>query len=162
MTYAFELAVERIGGAPLDGGFETWQMRRGHELEPEARINIDPSGVQVMINWKNGKQILSRAVSDALCDIAHRWTIYIAGICVRQDGAQYIKSIDITPDGVHMVERLSDVLEHFYEEVKADCNANHLVGMGWLAVPGNTRVTEAQLSSLLASVGAWNQVKVAA
>ncbi|MFD2641812.1 lambda exonuclease family protein [Pseudomonas japonica] len=38
LTYAFELAVERIGGKPLDGGFETWQMRRGHELEPEARM----------------------------------------------------------------------------------------------------------------------------
>lgn len=38
LNYAFELAVERIGGAPLDGGFETWQMRRGHELEPEARM----------------------------------------------------------------------------------------------------------------------------
>ncbi|WP_122846282.1 lambda exonuclease family protein [Pseudomonas viridiflava] len=38
LTYAFELAVERIGGAPLDGGFETWQMRRGHDLEPEARM----------------------------------------------------------------------------------------------------------------------------
>ena len=115
-----------------------------------------------MINWKNGKQILSRAVSDALCDVAHRWTIYIAGICVRQDGAQYIKSIDIKPDGVHLVERLSDVLEHFYEEVKADCNPNHRVGMGWLAVPGDTPVPEARLSALLASVGAWHQVKVAA
>lgn len=38
LSYAFELAVERIGGAPLDGGFETWQMRRGHELEPDARM----------------------------------------------------------------------------------------------------------------------------
>jgi hypothetical protein len=38
LSYAFELAVERIGGVPLDGGFETWQMRRGHELEPEARM----------------------------------------------------------------------------------------------------------------------------
>lgn len=35
--YAFRLAVERISGMPLDEGFETWQMRRGHELEPEAR-----------------------------------------------------------------------------------------------------------------------------
>lgn len=35
--YAFKLAVERISGKPLDEGFETWQMRRGHELEPEAR-----------------------------------------------------------------------------------------------------------------------------
>lgn len=36
--YAFRLAVERISGEPLDEGFETWQMRRGHELEPAARL----------------------------------------------------------------------------------------------------------------------------
>lgn len=35
--YAFRLAIERISGAPLDEGFETWAMRRGHELEPMAR-----------------------------------------------------------------------------------------------------------------------------
>lgn len=38
LDYAFRLAVERIGGEPLDNGFETWQMRRGHELEPQARM----------------------------------------------------------------------------------------------------------------------------
>lgn len=38
MNYAFNLAVERISGAPLDQGFETWQMKRGHELEPMARM----------------------------------------------------------------------------------------------------------------------------
>lgn len=36
--YAFRLAIERISGASLDEGFETWAMRRGHELEPEARM----------------------------------------------------------------------------------------------------------------------------
>ncbi len=36
--YAFRLAIERISGSPLDEGFETWSMRRGHELEPEARM----------------------------------------------------------------------------------------------------------------------------
>lgn len=38
LDYAFNLAVERISGEPLDNGFETWQMRRGHELEPHARM----------------------------------------------------------------------------------------------------------------------------
>lgn len=38
LDYAFRLAVERISGEPLDNGFETWQMKRGHELEPEARM----------------------------------------------------------------------------------------------------------------------------
>lgn len=36
--YAFRLAIERISGHPLDEGFETWSMKRGHELEPEARM----------------------------------------------------------------------------------------------------------------------------
>jgi hypothetical protein len=36
--YAFRVAVERISGEPLDEGFETWQMKRGHELEPQARM----------------------------------------------------------------------------------------------------------------------------
>ena len=38
LNYAFNLAVERISGKPLDEGFETWSMRRGNELEPMARM----------------------------------------------------------------------------------------------------------------------------
>lgn len=36
--YAFRLAIERISGQPLDDGFQTWAMARGHELEPAARL----------------------------------------------------------------------------------------------------------------------------
>ncbi len=37
-NYAFRLAIERLTGAPLmDDQFETFAMRRGHELEPQAR-----------------------------------------------------------------------------------------------------------------------------
>lgn len=36
--YAFRLAIERISGTALDEGYETWAMRRGHELEPLARM----------------------------------------------------------------------------------------------------------------------------
>ena len=38
LDYAFRLAVERISGQPLDEGFSTWQMKRGNELEPHARL----------------------------------------------------------------------------------------------------------------------------
>lgn len=38
LNYAFRVAVERISEQPLDEGFETWQMRRGHDLEPAARL----------------------------------------------------------------------------------------------------------------------------
>lgn len=37
--YAFKLAVERISGRLLDEDkFQTWQMARGNELEPKARM----------------------------------------------------------------------------------------------------------------------------
>ena len=51
--YAFRLAIERISGEALqDDQFQTYAMRRGNELEPEAReahafaygIKIDPCG----------------------------------------------------------------------------------------------------------------------
>lgn len=48
LDYGFRLAVERISGQPLDEGFQTWAMKRGHELEPEARIAHEiASGVLV-------------------------------------------------------------------------------------------------------------------
>lgn len=43
LNYAFRVAIERISGAPLDEGFETWQMRRGHDLEPAARLAHETS-----------------------------------------------------------------------------------------------------------------------
>ena len=50
--YAFALAIERINGQPLDEVFETYAMKRGHELEPMARaenerqaaVSVDPAG----------------------------------------------------------------------------------------------------------------------
>lgn len=37
--YAFRLAIERISGSTIDddGQYDTWAMKRGRELEPEAR-----------------------------------------------------------------------------------------------------------------------------
>lgn len=48
VALAFRLAIERIAGAPLqDDRFETYAMRRGHELEPEARAAHEKLGVVV-------------------------------------------------------------------------------------------------------------------
>jgi hypothetical protein len=38
LDYAFQKAIERISRVPLDENHVTWQMKRGHELEPAARI----------------------------------------------------------------------------------------------------------------------------
>lgn len=48
-NYAFQLAVERVSNEPLDGSkFENWAMRRGRELEPEARAkHTERTGLHV-------------------------------------------------------------------------------------------------------------------
>jgi hypothetical protein len=38
LDLAFRKAIERISHVPLDEAHQTWQMKRGHELEPFARI----------------------------------------------------------------------------------------------------------------------------
>jgi hypothetical protein len=47
--YAFKLAIERISGELLsEDKFDTWEMKRGRELEPEARLYYeDEKGVLV-------------------------------------------------------------------------------------------------------------------
>lgn len=60
LNYAFRLACERISGQPLDEGFQTYQMKRGNELEPEARARhefeigatVEPAG---MVKTTDGK-----------------------------------------------------------------------------------------------------------
>jgi hypothetical protein len=63
-AYAFRLAVERISGEPLDEAdrFETYAMRRGREMEPEARkvhefqcdVIVDPCGLVLTEDRKFG------------------------------------------------------------------------------------------------------------
>jgi hypothetical protein len=41
VKYAWLIAMERIASKPLDDTYVTWQMRRGQELEPEARMTYE-------------------------------------------------------------------------------------------------------------------------
>jgi hypothetical protein len=124
-------------------------------------VNIDPSGKQRMYNWKTCKPILVRKVADAVCDIAHHWTIYISGLCIDQGGVEYLKSVEIAPVGLHLASQLTEAIEHHYTELRDSCNPKHLVAYGWIAIPSDTSLDEAQAAKVFAAAGAWNQVKAA-
>lgn len=38
LDYAFQKSIERISRVPLDENHQTWQMKRGHQMEPHARM----------------------------------------------------------------------------------------------------------------------------
>ncbi|KDD65348.1 hypothetical protein V466_29245 [Pseudomonas mandelii PD30] len=127
-----------------------------------AVVNIDPSGHQGMINYKSLKNIAPGKIGQAVCGIPHRWTIYISAMCRDERGVEYVKSVEISPEGIYKVERLTDAIEHYYLELRNSCNQNHLVASGWIAVPTEVSLEEAQAAKLFYAAGAWHQVKVAA
>ncbi|QHF08647.1 hypothetical protein [Pseudomonas syringae] len=126
-----------------------------------AVVNVDPSGLQVMVNWKSHKQIRTLAIANALFDFSYRWTIYISAMCRDERGAEYVKSVEISPEGLHKVDRLTEAIEHYYLELRGTCNQNHLLASGWIAIPAEVSLDEAQAVKLFYAAGAWHQVMAA-
>ena len=127
-----------------------------------AVVNIDPSGRQGLINWKNAKSIATgRAIADAVCDIAHHWCIYVSALCIDQRGQRYIKSLEVAPQGMYLAEQLTDVIEAYYRDVINGCNPLHVVGSGWIAIPSNVSLDEAQAANIFNAVGAWPALEAA-
>lgn len=97
-NYAFRLAIERISGEPLDEGFETWQMRRGHELEPEARAEHEmQAGVIVQ---RAGFVTTDDGVFGASAD----------GLIGEEEGSEY-KCL-VSPEGLRDVLLFDDISEY--------------------------------------------------
>ena len=127
-----------------------------------AVVNIAPSGHQGLINWANCKNVKGRKIVDAVCDIPHRWTVYLSAHCVDGPGSRYTKSVEIAPQGVYLAEHLTDAIETTYKTLLAECNPNHVVASGWIAIPAEVSLDEAQAARVFDAVGAWSQQKVAA
>jgi hypothetical protein len=127
-----------------------------------AVVNIDPSGRQGMINYKSLKNIAPGKIGQAVCGIAHRWTIYLSVMCLDARGDRYTKSIEVAPDGMYLSDHLEDVIEHCYMEIRASANPTQIVASGWIAIPESVSLAEDHANRIFEAVGAWNQQKVAA
>ena len=81
LDYAFTTALERISGQPLNEGFETYHMRRGHELEPLARMEHE--GATGLIVTETGfitdDEGIFGASADGLINIEDNFGIESAG-----------------------------------------------------------------------------------
>lgn len=123
-----------------------------------AVINLDPSGRQGMINYRNCKSVPpGRHVANAVCDIAHRWTIYLAGLCIDQNGHRYIKAQEVAPDGIYLADHLTEVIETCYRALLDTCNPLQLAASGWIAVPDQVSLDEEHAARIFEACGAWAQ-----
>ena len=53
------------------------------------------------------------------------------------------------------------MIEATYTDLRATANPNHLVASGWIAIPTDITLDEAEAAKIFAAVGAWNQQKAA-
>lgn len=112
---------------------------------------------QGLINWKTRQSIApSEQVADAVCKIAHRWTIYIGVMCQAPSGEQYMRSEEFAPQGNYLSKHLSEVIETAHKAVLAQANPNHVVSSGWIAVPYAVTIEEQQAARLFEAVGGWS------
>ncbi|GFM73786.1 hypothetical protein PSCICL_47780 [Pseudomonas cichorii] len=126
-----------------------------------AVVNVEPGDIQIMLNWKNCKQICSRPVADALCDLAHAWTVYIAVFCQEPGGVQYSKASEFTTKGAHLVANLEQLMINTHAEVCASANQKYVIGSGWIAIPDRISLTEAQANAVFSAMGVWRRARAA-
>lgn len=129
-----------------------------------AVIDLEASNLHTLINWKNATAITTnarRALVDALCDIPHSWTIYLAGLHRYPNGEPYMKSEELALNGIYLAAHLVDVIGPRTELLRSQCNANHLIGMGWIATPYDNTLKEAQAARIFDACGAWRAKEVA-
>jgi len=127
-----------------------------------AVIHIDPSGRQGMINWKSCRSIPpGKRMAEAVCDIAHRWTIYVSVQCRDQNGHRYTKSIEVALQGNYLAAHLDDVIEDTYTALVAESHPNHRVASGWIAIPAEISLAEEHAARIFDAVGVWNQQRAA-
>ena len=121
-----------------------------------AVISLDPDGRQGLVNYRTCRSIPpSRHVANAMYDIAHHWTIYLAGLCVDQNGHRYIKAREVAPDGIYLADHLTQVIEHHYRALLDTCNPQQLVASGWIAIPDAVSLDEEHAARVLEACGAW-------
>lgn len=116
-------------------------------------VNLnEPYHLQTTFSHGNRKLIMAtERISRALLDVPHRWTLYLAVFCQRQDGEQYTKAIELETGGIYRAAQLTDVIrEHHVKLVQAQ-NPGHVVSSGWIAFPYPIEYAEADADALFSA-----------
>lgn len=125
-------------------------------------VSIDPANRQGLMSWKSHKNVRhSQVMANAVCDYAHQWVIYIGAFCVDQKGDRYLKSVEVAPVARYKSSSLEEVIEHHYRELVSECNATHVVGSGWIALPYAIELSEEQAYAVFDAAGGWSADNVA-
>lgn len=127
--------------------------RSAMKLNKVCIVNLnEPYSFQTTFHHGNGKLIMATPlISEALIDIPHKWTLYLAVFCQRQDGERYTKAIELETGGIHRAAQLADVIKDHHVPLVRAQNAAHVKSSGWIAFPYPIELSEKQADMLFES-----------
>lgn len=118
------------------------------KLNKVCIVNLnEPHSFQTTMHY-GGKLIMATPrIASALCDIPHRWTLYLAVFC-DSGRERYTKAIELSPQGIYRSEHLTDVIREHHTALVREQNPNHVVSSGWIAFPYQIEFSEEQADRL--------------
>lgn len=103
----------------------------------------------------------SEQLVEMICGLPHHWTIYLAAFCRDQLGQQYMKAVEIEPQGQYLSDQLESVLREQYRALLDTCNQQHIEGGGWIASPIGRQLSETEAAQIFESIGVWRTTAAA-
>lgn len=118
------------------------------KLNKVCIVNLnEPYHMQTTMHY-GGKLIhATPRIASALCDVPHRWTLYLAVFC-DSGRERYTKAVELSPQGIYRSERLTDVIRERHTALVKAQNPRHVVSSGWIAFPYQIEFSEDQADRL--------------
>lgn len=119
------------------------------KLNKVCIVNLnEPYRLQTTLHHANCKLIhATPRIASALCDVPHRWTLYLAAFC-DSGRERYTKAVELSPQGIYRSEHLTDVIREHHTALVEAQNPNHIVSSGWIAFPYQIEFSEEQADRL--------------
>lgn len=101
------------------------------------------TGHQLICDIKHGCLVQpSPRVANALLDLSHKWTIYIAVFMRLESGKITYKPVELYIDNQYKFNDLEEVIRSEYSKLIDSCNSLRIIGSGFIANPNQIQLTE--------------------
>ena len=102
-----------------------------------------------------GRINVGPTIAESLAKLSFKWSVYVAVLCRRQDGQQYIQSEQYTFDVPYSRATVENMLNEKHEELVKACNPLHVVNLGWIASTVNCDISDALADELFTKQDGW-------
>lgn len=107
------------------------------------------TGHQLICDIKHGCLVQpSPHVANALLDLPHKWTIYIAVFMRLESGKITYKPVELYIDNQYKFNDLEEVIRSEYSKLINSCNSLRIIGSGFIANPNQISLEDKAASTL--------------